>query len=98
MDIIKISSESDKHIKVNESYQNKNLRYSSKTIKVNENKTPKSKNSLTLKDFIIVTRKGKGRFGEVYLALHCKTGTLVALKLQKKSQLRKNNMIERFIF
>lgn len=33
---------------------------------------------------MIIARKGKGRFGQVYLACHIKTGLLVALKSQKK--------------
>ncbi len=63
MNEIKINSQSDKLLKIKENNENQNLRYSSKTVRVNENKSQKNKNAFSLKDFMIITRKGKGRFG-----------------------------------
>jgi serine/threonine protein kinase len=35
--------------------------------------------------------KGKGRFGEVKVALHKSTGMIVALKVQKKAEILRNH-------
>ena len=42
-------------------------------------------------------KKGKGKYGEVSLAIHRLSGVVVAIKSQKKADLIKNNMIENFI-
>lgn len=53
----------------------------------------KFKSDLSIKDFRIVRKLGKGRFGNVYLAQDKLTGFLVAIKSLQKKAIKENDMI-----
>lgn len=49
---------------------------------------------LKISDFQMIKELGSGKFSEVYLAVHRKTGFLVAIKKLSKQKVKKFNMIK----
>lgn len=59
--------------------------------------SPSNKKSVTIKDFILETKLGGGKFGTVWKAFHVKTRSLYALKKIPKKMLKDNMMVDQFI-
>lgn len=56
----------------------------------------KSLEGMSINDFLLGKKLGEGRFGNVFMAIHKKTGAIFALKRVPKATLKQNMMIDQF--
>ena len=61
-----------------------------------EEQKNKESSGLSIDDFVLGKKLGEGRFGNVFMAIHKKTGSIFAIKRVPKETLKQNMMIDQF--